>query len=52
VEENGKARQQIVQIGQRNGLMAEITSGLEENDKVIAHPDDKISNGTRVRARK
>jgi HlyD family secretion protein len=52
VEEKGKARQRIVEIGQRNGLTAEIISGLNEKEKVIAHPDDSVSNGIRIRARK
>ena len=52
VEEKGKARVQIVEIGQRNGLTAEIISGVREKEKVIAHPDDSVSNGTRIRARK
>ena len=52
VEENGKARQRIVKTGQRNGLTAEIISGLTEKEKVVTHPDDSISDGTRVRARK
>jgi len=52
VEEKGKAHQRIVEIGQRNGLTAEIISGVNEKEKVIAHPDDSVSNGTRIRARK
>jgi HlyD family secretion protein len=52
LEDNGKARQRIVEIGQRNGLTAEILSGLKEKERVIAHPDDSISDGTRIRLRK
>ena len=52
VEENGKSRQRIVKIGQRNGLAAEIISGVKEKEKVIAHPDDTISDGRRIRTRK
>ena len=52
VEEKGKARQRIVKIGQRNGLTAEIISGVREKEKVITHPDDSISDGKRIRARK
>ena len=50
--EKGKARKRIIEAGQRNGLIAEIISGLTENEKVIAHPDDKISDGTRIHALK
>ena len=52
VEDKGNARQRIVKIGQRNGLAAEIISGVSEKEKVIAHPDDSVSEGTRVHARK
>ena len=52
VEEKGKARKRIVKTGQRNGLTAEVISGLTEKEKVIAHPDDSVSEGTRVHARK
>ena len=48
---NGKARLRRVQVGHRTGLAAEIVSGLSEGDKVIAHPDDSINDGTRVRPR-
>ena len=49
VAERGKARKRIVEIGQRNGLAAEILSGLKENEKVLAYPDDSISEGTKIR---
>lgn len=52
VEEKGKARRRIVQTGQKNGLTAQIISGLREGEKVIVHPDDAISEGSRVRPRK
>lgn len=52
VEDNGKARRRVVEIGQRNGLRAEILSGLAEKDRVIAHPDDSIHDGARIQVRK
>jgi len=52
LEDNGKARQRIVEIGQRNGLTAEIISGMKEKERVIAHPDDSISDGALIRRRK
>ncbi|HYQ47637.1 MAG TPA: efflux RND transporter periplasmic adaptor subunit, partial [Thermodesulfovibrionales bacterium] len=51
VIEGGKARTRPVKIGHRNGLIAEITEGLSEKDTVISHPDDRISDGVRVRRR-
>ena len=52
VEENGKARRRVVEVGQRNGLAAEIISGLKESEKVVAYPDDSIGEGTKIRQRK
>jgi HlyD family secretion protein len=46
---NKKAQQREVKVGQRTGLMAEILSGLDEGEEVIAHPDDSIKEGKRVR---
>ncbi len=52
VEKGGRARKHIVEVGQRNGLAAQIISGLNEKEKVLAYPDDTISEGTKVRQRK
>jgi HlyD family secretion protein len=52
VEDSGKARLRTVEVGQRNGLTAEIISGLKEKEKVIAHPDDSIRDSSPVRQRK
>lgn len=50
VNDKGRARLRIVEVGQRNGLTAEIISGIKTDDKVIAHPGDSINDGTRIRA--
>ena len=52
VEEKGKARRRVVEVGQRNGLAAEILSGLKENEMVVVYPDDSINEGTKIRQRK
>jgi HlyD family secretion protein len=52
VAENGKARLRRVEVGQRNGLTAEILSGLKEKEQVIVHPDDAVSDGAQIRERK
>jgi HlyD family secretion protein len=52
VSEKGRAAKRFVEVGRQNGLAAEIISGLKANEKVIAHPDDAISDGTRIRNRK
>jgi HlyD family secretion protein len=51
VEENGRARRRTVAVGQRTGLAAELLSGLRENERVVAYPDDAVSDGTRIRSR-
>ncbi len=50
-DESNRARLRDVEVGHRNGLTAEILSGLSEGEAVITHPDDSIRNGTRVRLR-
>lgn len=52
VEENGKARRRAVEVGQRTGWSAQILSGLKETERVVAYPDDAISDGARIRQRK
>ena len=51
IVKNRKAHLQHVEVGRKNGLVAEIISGLNEGDMVITHPDDLIKDGTRVRKR-
>jgi HlyD family secretion protein len=52
VAENGRSVMRKVEVGRQSGLSAQIISGLKENEKVIDHPDDAISDGTRIRSRK
>jgi len=49
--EGSRAKRRIITVGRRNGLVAQITSGLEEGEMVIPHPSDQIEDGTRVRKR-
>ena len=44
----GKALQRKVEIGQRNGLEAQVLSGLDEDEPVIVHPSDDIADGVEV----
>jgi HlyD family secretion protein len=48
VAKDGRARQQIVKLGQRTGLVAQVLDGVQEGERVIAHPSDAIADGTRV----
>jgi HlyD family secretion protein len=50
-QEGGKAKRRSVEVGHRNGLVAQIVSGLSEGETVITHPSDQIEDGTRVRKR-
>jgi len=49
--EDGRARLTPVETGQRAGPATQVLSGLAAGARVVSHPDDKISDGTRVRLR-
>jgi HlyD family secretion protein len=49
--EDGRARLSIVSLGQRTQAQAEVLSGLEAGDVVVAFPGDRIEEGSRVAAR-
>jgi HlyD family secretion protein len=51
VADAGRARLREVKVGKRNGLDAQILHGLKAGDQVIVHPDEKIADGARVKAR-
>lgn len=51
VVQDGRARINPVEVGQRAGLIVEVVSGLAAGDRIISHPDDKISDGVRVKPR-
>ncbi len=46
---NGKAVLRRIQIGQDNGVTAQVLGGLEEGDIVISHPGDNVQDGVAVR---
>ncbi len=49
VIENGRAVSRPVDVGHRTTTEAEIKGGLEEGDRVILYPGDRVSDGIRVR---
>ena len=51
VVENGRARQRVVKIGQRTGLVAQILEGVKEGEKFVNHPSDEISDGVKITER-
>lgn len=48
---DGRAQVAYVDVGHRNGELAEVLSGLSEGQAVIAHPSDRVAEGIRVVAR-
>lgn len=51
VVENGRARQRSVEIGQTNGVDAEILAGLESGETLVLYPSDRIEDGVQVTER-
>jgi HlyD family secretion protein len=51
VVDDQRAQRREVKVGQRNGLAAQISMGLEEGDTVINHPSDEVEDGVRVESR-
>ena len=49
--ENNKAKRRRVEVGQRNGLSAQILDGLARGEDVITHPDKTIEDGIGVKRR-
>ena len=49
--DSGRAREQKVQIGQRNDREAQVRQGLTEGQSVILHPPDTLTDGARVKVR-
>jgi len=48
---DARAELRHVTIGHRNTLNAELLSGLEEGERVILHPSDRVSAGVRIEPR-
>jgi HlyD family secretion protein len=48
---DGRARVTQVQLGRRNGRVAEVKSGLSAGDQVVLHPSDRVTDGAAVARR-
>jgi HlyD family secretion protein len=48
---DGDAHLTELQIGRRNGLTAEVLSGLDAGDRVILYPSDAVADGVSVKER-
>ena len=51
VDENGKAQQRQIEIGQRSDAAAVVEQGLEAGERVILYPTEEITTGQRVSSR-
>jgi HlyD family secretion protein len=51
VIEGKRAKRREVNVGQRNGLSAQIIEGLTAGETVINHPGDEVGDGTRIKPR-
>ncbi len=51
VVQQGKAVKRRIDVGQRSGLAAQVISGIQEGEKVVVHPDDRLRDGVSVTAR-
>ncbi len=49
--DSGRARLVSVELGRRNGLEAQVVSGLEAGQEVVVHPSDTLEDGARVAPR-
>ncbi|MGT2503239.1 efflux RND transporter periplasmic adaptor subunit [Bradyrhizobium guangxiense] len=50
-DENGRAKTVGVSTGHRNNRAAEVLSGLAAGDRVVLHPSDRITDGSRIAQR-
>ena len=51
VVKNHHAERRMVEVGQRNGLVAQILDGVNEGEAVVNHPSDSVEDGVRVTGR-
>jgi HlyD family secretion protein len=51
LDEDGRATMRTVETGWRNGVIAEIRGGVATGERVILHPSDRVSEGTRIASR-
>ena len=49
--DGSRARQQLVEVGQRTGTEAELRGGVSEGQRVVVHPPDTLRDESRVSVR-
>jgi HlyD family secretion protein len=47
---DGRAKLQVIRLGERDSDHAEVLEGLAAGDRVILHPSDQVADGVRVTA--
>jgi HlyD family secretion protein len=50
-DDDGEAVLTAIEIGRRNALEAAVESGLEEGDRVVIHPSDRVVDGVSLEPR-
>lgn len=48
---DGLAQKRAIEVGRRNGLRAQILTGIVAGEPVVVHPDDQVVTGIRIKAR-
>ncbi|MEM9617895.1 MAG: HlyD family efflux transporter periplasmic adaptor subunit [Pseudomonadota bacterium] len=48
---NGRARLTELELGRNNGVDAQVASSLEEGDRIVLYPGNRITDGARVKQR-
>jgi HlyD family secretion protein len=51
VDEGGRAAVRHVEPGHRNGIRAEVRSGLVAGEAIVLYPSDRVAQGVRIAAR-
>ena len=51
VVRDGRARVQVITLGERNEIAAQVLDGLQPGDQVILHPGDLVADGVSVTPR-
>ncbi len=51
VIENHRAVRRQIEVGQRNGMIAQVLGGIDAGELVIVHPSDAVEDGGRVKQR-
>jgi HlyD family secretion protein len=51
VVKNGRAQRRMVKLGQRGAFHAQVLDGIADGERVVAYPEDRLTDGARVRVR-